>query len=158
MSGRSVKRIMPLSSSVCPKDALITGGKNAGLADIRTSWPKAKLVEYFLANVPFRTAHEYCDGKEFIALGDTEPVEFLLYLYFGKTEDDLKNFALRDLGILRTNKDANLSARFTDGEEARACFHYSRLLDHLELKSEDVYRKAVLSILGGPALHDRLCQ
>ena len=137
---------------VClPKDALITGGKNAGRADIRTSWPKAKLVEYFLANVPFRTAHEYCEGKEFIALGDTEPVEFLLYLYFGKTEDDLKNFALRDLGILRTNKDANLSARFTDGEEARACFHYSRLLDHLELKCEDVYRKAVLSILDGPA-------
>jgi hypothetical protein len=75
----------------------------------------------------------------------------LLYLYFGRTEDDLKNFALRDLGILRTNKDANLSARFTDGEEARACFHYTRLLDHLELKCEDVYRKAILSILSGPA-------
>ena len=136
---------------VClPKDALIKGGKNAGITEIRTSWPKAKLVEYFLAKCSVRTAHEYCGGKEFIALGE-KPVEFLLYLYFGKTEDDLKKFALRDLGILRTNKDANLSARFTDGEEARACFHYSRLLDHLELKSEDVYRKAVLSILGGPA-------
>ena len=122
---------------------MIKGGRSAGLTDIRTSWPKAKLVEYFLQTSPFNTAHEYCGGKEFIALGDTEPVEFLLYLYFGKTEDDLKNFALRDLGILRTNKDANLSARFTDGEEARACFHYSRLLDQLELKSGDVYRKAV---------------
>jgi DNA polymerase III subunit epsilon len=136
---------------VClPKDALIKGGRSAGFTDIRTSWPKAKLVEYFLSRVPFNTAHEYCGGGEFIALCDTEPVEFLLYLYFGKTEDDLKNFALRDLGILRTNKDANLSARFTDGEEARACFHYSRLLDHLELKSGGVYRKAVVSILGGP--------
>ena len=136
---------------VClPKDALIKGGRSAGLTDIRTSWPKAKLVEYFLSRVPFNTAHEYCGGREFIALGETEPVEFLLYLYFGKTEDDLKNFALRDLGILRTNKDANLSARFTDGEEARACFHYSRLLDQLELKSGDVYRKAIVSILGGP--------
>ena len=136
---------------VClPKNALIKGGRNAGLTGIRSSWAKAKLVEYFLSHVPFNTAHEYCGGAEFIALGDTEPVEFLLYLYFGKTEDDLKNFALRDLGILRTNKDANLSARFTDGDEARASFHYSRLLDHLELKSEDVYRKAVVSILGGP--------
>jgi DNA polymerase III subunit epsilon len=60
----------------------------------------------------------------------------LLYLYFGKTEDDLKNFALRDLGIIRTNKNANLSARFTDEAEARACFHYSRLLDRLETNSE----------------------
>ena len=102
-------------------------------------------------SVPFSSAHEYCGGKEFIALGEREPVEFLLYLYFGKTEDDLKNFALRDLGILRTNKNATLSARFTDADEARACFHYSRLLDQLELKSGDVYRKAIVSILGGPA-------
>jgi DNA polymerase-3 subunit epsilon len=136
---------------VClPKDALIKGGRSAGFTDIRTSWPKAKLVEYFLSRVPFNTAHEYCGGGEFIALGDTEPVEFLLYLYFGKTEDDLKNFALRDLGILRTNKDANLSARFTDGEEARACFHYSRLLDHLELKSEAFIARRSYPSSAGP--------
>jgi DNA polymerase III subunit epsilon len=79
---------------------------------------------------------------DFIALGDTEPVEFMLYLYFGKTEDDLKNFALRDLGIIRTNKNANLSARFTDEAEARACFHHSRLLGQLETNSEEVYRSA----------------
>ena len=102
------------------KEALIKGGRDAGLTDIRTSWSKAKLIKYFLANVTFKTAHDYCGGDEFIALGDTEPVEFMLYLYFGKTEDDLKNFALRDLGIIRTNKNANLSARFTDEAEARA--------------------------------------
>ena len=122
------------------KEALIKGGKDAGLTDIRTSWSKAELVEYFLANVAFKTAHDRCGGNEFIALGDTEPVEFMLYLYFGKTEDDLKNFVLRDLGIIRTNKNANLSARFTDEAEARACFHYSRLLDRLETNSEEVYR------------------
>src|ERR1700727_491829 len=67
------------------------------------------------------------------------------------SEDDLKNFALRDLGILRTNKHANLSARFTDESEARACFHYSRLLSRLELSSGAVYRAAIASILDGPA-------
>src|SRR4029077_10177046 len=116
----------------------------------RTSWPKAKIVEYFLSRVAFDTAHEYCGGEEFIALGETEPVEFMLYLYFGKTEDDLKNFALRDLGIIRTNKNANLSARFTDAAEARACFHYSRLLDRLETNSEEVYPSAITAMLGGP--------
>jgi DNA polymerase III subunit epsilon len=108
------------------KEPLIKGGKDAGLTDIRTCWSKAKLIKYFLANVTFKTAHDYCDGGEFIALGDTEPVEFMLYLYFGKTEDDLKNFALRDLGIIRTNKNANLSARFTDEAEARACLTSSK--------------------------------
>jgi hypothetical protein len=99
------------------KEALIKGGKDAGITDIRTSWSKAKLIKYFLANVTFKTAHDYCGGSEFIALSDTEPVEFMLYLYFGKTEDDLKNFALRDLGIIRTNKNANLSARFTGSKQ-----------------------------------------
>jgi DNA polymerase III subunit epsilon len=132
------------------KETLIKGGKDAGLADVRTSWSKAKLIKYFLANVTFQTAHDYCGGDEFIALGDTEPVEFMLYLYFGKTEGDLKNFALRDLGIIRTNKHANLSARFTDEAEARACFHYSRLLDRLETGSEEVHRSAITAMLGGP--------
>jgi DNA polymerase-3 subunit epsilon len=66
------------------KEALINGAKNAGLADIRTSWSKAQLIKYFRANVTFKTAHDHCGGGEFIALGDTEPVEFMLYLYFGR--------------------------------------------------------------------------
>ncbi len=74
----------------------------------------------------------------------------MLYLYFGKTEDDLKNFALRDLGIIRTNKNANLSARFTDEVEARACFLYSRLLGRHETNSEDVHCSALTAMLNGP--------
>jgi hypothetical protein len=46
------------------------------------SWSKAKLSKYCLENVAFQTAHHHCGGGEFIALGDTEPVEFMLYLYF----------------------------------------------------------------------------
>jgi DNA polymerase III subunit epsilon len=137
--------------TVChAKEALIKGGRGAGFADLRTSWPKAKVVEFFLTSISFTTARQYCGGEDFVALGDTEPVEFLLFLYFGKTEDDLKNFALRDLGILRINENANMSARFTDEAEARACFHYSRLLSQLESKSDDIYRNAVAAILGGP--------
>jgi DNA polymerase-3 subunit epsilon len=123
---------------------------DAGFPDARTSWSKPKLVEFFLTNVPFSTAFNHCGGERFVALEDTRPVEFLLYLYFGKTEDDLKNFALRDLGILRTNKASSFSARFTDGEEARACFHYSRLLDGLAAKSVEIHRHAIGEILGGP--------
>lgn len=133
------------------KDIIVRCARSASLPDIRNSWPKSKLIEYFIANVPFATAHEFCCGTQFIALGDTEPIEFLLYLYFGKTKEDLKSFALRDLGILRTNEKGNFSARFTDPDEARACFHYSRVLDQLELVSEDLYRKSTEAILGGPA-------
>jgi DNA polymerase III subunit epsilon len=133
-----------------PKDVLISGAKAAGRTDIRVSWPKAKLVDYFLAQVPFEVAAEHCGAAKFIALDNIRPLEFMLYLYFGKTEDDLKNFALRDLGIMRTNKVTSFKARFTDGNEAGACFHYSRILDGLEVKSLSIYQDAVTDIFGGP--------
>jgi DNA polymerase-3 subunit epsilon len=133
-----------------PKDALLAGGRAVGHTDIRASWPKPRLIEHFLNTVPFSTAFEYCGGQQFAAIDNVRPIQFLLYLYFGKTEDDLKNFALRDLGILRTNKGSSFSARFTDGEEARACFHYSQLLDRLELKSVANYERAAREILDGP--------
>src|SRR6476646_9671681 len=133
-----------------PKDILVGGAKGAGRTDIRVSWSKAKLVDYFLSHVPFEVAAEQCGAAKFIALDDVRPLEFLLYLYFGKTEENLKNFALRDLGILRTNKATSFKARFTDGDEARACFHHSRLLDRLEVKSLTIYQDAVTDIFGGP--------
>ena len=83
-------------------------------------------------------------------MDDVRPLEFLLYLYFGKTEEDLKKFALRDLGIVRTNTATSFKARFTDEEEARACFHYSRLLDRLKVKSASIYRDVLEDIFGGP--------
>jgi DNA polymerase-3 subunit epsilon len=133
-----------------PKDILFAGAKAAGRTDIRISWPKAKLVEYFLTHVPFEVAGEHCGAAKFIALDDVRPLKFLLYLYFGKTEDDLKNFALRDLGIIRTNKATSFRARFSDGDEARACFHYSQLLDRIEDRSISIYRGAINDIFGGP--------
>jgi DNA polymerase III subunit epsilon len=133
-----------------PKDVLLIGAKAAGRTDIRASWPKAKLVDYFLAQVPFEVAARHCGAAKFIALDDVRPLEFLLYLYFGKTEGDLKNFALRDLGIMRTNKVTSFKARFTDGDEARARFHYSRLLDRIEVKSPSIYQSAISDIFSGP--------
>jgi DNA polymerase-3 subunit epsilon len=133
-----------------PKDVLVTGAQAAGRGDVRKSWSKPKFVDYYLEQVPFSVAVQHCGAHKFIALDGTRPIEFLLYLYFGKTEVDLKNFALRDLGILRTNRETSFSARFTDAEEALASFHYSQILDRLEVKSATVYRQAAVDVLGGP--------
>jgi DNA polymerase-3 subunit epsilon len=132
------------------KEALLKAGRDAALVDMRSSWPKAKLAEHLISRLSFETAYIYCGGRDFVALGDIEAIEFLLYLYFGKTQTDLKSFALRDLGILRTNKETNFSARFSDGDEARACFTYSQLLDHLDGAGDAAYRQAVATMLSGP--------
>ncbi|QUS39483.1 exonuclease [Tardiphaga alba] len=133
-----------------PKTELFAGGKSAGFSDIRSSWSKPRLVEFFAQRIPFDTAVEYCDGDRFVVLAGTTPIEFQLYLYFGKTEVDLKNFALRDLGLMRTNGASAFSARFEDGDEARACFYYSQILDRTEEKCANVYRLCAEEILAGP--------
>ncbi|UFW90523.1 VRR-NUC domain-containing protein [Bradyrhizobium barranii] len=141
----------PAFVACLPRDVLMTGAQAAGRGDVRKSWSKPKFVEYYLAQIPFSVATQHCGGHKFIALDGTRPIEFLLYLYFGKTEVDLKNFALRDLGILRTNRETSFNARFTDGDEAVASFYYSQILDRLDVKSEAVYRQAAIDVLGGPA-------
>jgi DNA polymerase-3 subunit epsilon len=133
------------------KEVLVTGAQAAGRGDVRKSWSKPKFVDYYLEQIPFSIAAQHCGARKFIALNGMRPIEFLLYLYFGKTEVDLKNFALRDLGILRTNRETSFSARFTDGDEAVASFHYSQILDRLDVKSESVHRQAAIDILAGPA-------
>jgi DNA polymerase-3 subunit epsilon len=137
--------------SCLPKDVLVTGAQAAGRGDVRKSWAKPKFIDYYLERIPFSVAAQHCGARNFIALEGTRPIEFLLYLYFGKTEVDLKNFALRDLGILRTNRETSFSARFTDAEEALASFYYSQVLDSLEDGSEAVHRRAAIDVLAGPA-------
>lgn len=141
----------PAFVACLPRDVLMTGAQAAGRGEVRRSWSKRKFVEYYLAQIPFSVAAQHCGGHKFIALDGTRPIEFLLYLYFGKTEVDLKNFALRDLGILRTNRETSFHARFTDGDEAVASFYYSQVLDRLDGKSEAVHRQAAVDILGGPS-------
>lgn len=134
-----------------PKAQLLASARSAGYSDARSSWSKPTLIAFFVERVPFDVAIEYCDGERFVVLANTAPIDFQLYLYFGKTEVDLKNFALRDLGLLRTNGATGFSARFEDAEEARACFYYSQLADRIEEKGLDVYQQAADAILTGPS-------
>lgn len=133
-----------------PRDVLFTGAQAAGRRDFRKTWPKPKYIAYYLEQIPFPVAAQHCGAHKFLALDGTRPIEFLLYLYFGKTEVDLKNFALRDLGILHTNRETSFTARFTDGDEASASFHYSQILDRIEEETESAYRQAAADVLAGP--------
>jgi DNA polymerase-3 subunit epsilon len=132
------------------KDALLEIARSSGCDEVRASWSKPKLIDYFLQHVPFAAAAEYGLAEDYVAMANTKPVEFLLYLYFGKTHEDLKSFALRDLGIVHVNDASSFKARFQDASEARACFHYSQLIDRLGVPSASVYAEAAQAVFEGP--------
>ena len=136
--------------SILRKDDLIALAREAGCEEFRQSWNKPRLLDHVVSRICFEDAAMHGQATQFVALTKTEPLAFLLYLYFGKTHEDLKTFALRDLGIIRVNDAAQFKARFEDAGEARACFYYSQLIDRLDVPALAVMSAAAEDLLNGP--------
>ncbi|MGF1621902.1 MAG: VRR-NUC domain-containing protein [Rhodomicrobiaceae bacterium] len=136
---------------VLTKERLLDLARDADCEGVRRSWPKSRLIDHLLTHVPFAAATCQTAAASHLALAGTQPLEFLLYLYFGKTREDLKSFALRDLGILQVNDAASFKSRFSEPAEARACFFYSQLLDTLAVPTLPTFEAAARKLEEGPS-------
>lgn len=94
---------------------------------------KAQLVRRLLSQSRFETCFPPEESAHYLVQDQTEALEFLLFLYFGRLERSLTSFALRDLGIARTAEfREDFEARFETGSAARSAFHYARVLETLD--------------------------
>jgi len=67
--------------------------------------------------------------RRFIVQGRRAELRYVMYLYFGRIEDSLTQFVMRDLGLMRRNDfRADFEARFDRLEDARASFFYAEAL------------------------------
>ncbi|GGF77025.1 exonuclease domain-containing protein [Alteromonas lipolytica] len=58
-----------------------------------------------------------------------EPLNYLLFLYFGHTKGRLNQFSMRDLGVMRTRQDVSRQlARFDSPEAATGAYYYASQL------------------------------
>ncbi len=131
------------------KDALVGLARHIADETARPSWTKARLTAHLAQVASFAHLQDHLDLSPYVVRLHAETLDFLLFLYFGRTFQDLKSFALRDLGIVAVNGTASVSARFIGAEEAEACFTYSRLLACLT--SREAYEQAASSLTDGPA-------
>jgi len=86
-------------------------------------------------------AEGHCSAGEFMARLKADrllvqchedEVRYLLFLYFGRVQDGLSQFTMRDLGLVRTNGFENTyEPRFTERLEARQTYFYSLQLHQL---------------------------
>jgi DNA polymerase III subunit epsilon len=132
------------------KDDLLLMGREAGRGEVKASWKKSKLIDFIVEHLAFEDALGHGQGCGFVVRSNTAALEFMLYLYFGKMSEDLKSFALRDLGVVRTNDAAQFKARFESPAEARACFYYAQLLDRLAVTVASVFEMTVDAVANGP--------
>jgi DNA polymerase-3 subunit epsilon len=102
------------------------------------SLKKAELINF---------AREHCGADEFVARIDfrrflvqahTDDIRFILFLYFGRIQDSLTQFTMRDLGLVRTQDfKETYEPRFADRTEAGEHYFFARRLHDLRSVADD---------------------
>lgn len=95
-------------------------------SDFKKSWRKDRLLS---------VAEDALDPQivtipdHFFAQGRQEALQYLLFLHFGRIEDNLQAFTLRDLGLVKTADTVKARAsRFETIDEAKTAFFYAQAL------------------------------
>ncbi len=95
---------------------------------ISRSLKKAELVELARRHVQAEEFMARVPGERIVVQGRCREVRFLLYLYFGRLQDGLSQFTMRDLGLVRVNDSrGSYEPRFSERAEAEAHYELAEL-------------------------------
>ena len=84
---------------------------------------KAELVALALEHVRGEDFIDRVATDRIVVQGHCRAIRYLLFLYFGRLQDGLSQFTLRDLGLVRVNDSRGVyEPRYADREEAEAQF------------------------------------
>ncbi|WP_443750169.1 exonuclease domain-containing protein [Asticcacaulis solisilvae] len=106
--------------------------------EIKTGWAKGRLVEHLLSHLPFADFASDFDLSGFVAPGQRDTLGFLLYLYFGRLNENLLSFTLRDLGVVSVREQDSYRARFHSLGEARGGYVYTAIVRALKSGEADI--------------------
>ena len=99
---------------------------------VRSSMKKAEYVAFAKANCAPADFVNHVDLSRLVVQGRTQEVDFLTFLYFGRLQDGLSRFTMRDLGIVRTHSfRESFEPRFADREEAFEHYFFETRLARL---------------------------
>jgi DNA polymerase-3 subunit epsilon len=99
---------------------------------LRRSMKKAEYLEFARANCVPAEFMNRADLSRLVVQSRVAEVEFLMFLYFGRLQDGLARFTMRDLGIVRTHSfREDFEPRFADREEALEHYYFEKRLARL---------------------------
>ena len=117
---------------------LLTENVSADL--FKQSWKKDRIIEIALAELDFDAL---AIPDHFIKQGRIAELSFITFLFFGKVQENLQSFTLRDLGLIKApDFKSDYQARFDSVEEAGTAFFYDT--SNVSLAKEDNERIASL--------------
>ena len=113
------------------KSDLLAMARAGGIDGFKASWPKPELVAWLTGHLEPDELDAVFNLSGLVVPCHKDTLGFLLYLYFGRLNDNLLSFTLRDLGVVSVRTREAYQARFNDIDEARAGYLYSRALRDL---------------------------
>jgi DNA polymerase-3 subunit epsilon len=105
---------------------------------------KHELVGFALEHCPPQEFLTRLNSSRLLVQRRVDEIAYLLFLYFGRTQDGLSQFTMRDLGLVRTNGfNENYEPRYSDREEALQTYFFSLRLHQLTSASPVDVRQLV---------------
>ncbi len=105
------------------KRAEIQDVLHALVPGVSRSLKKGELVAFARTHVDATDFLARVATERIVVQGHCRRIRYLLYLYFGRLQDGLSQFTMRDLGLVRVNDSrGNYEPRFSEREQAEAHF------------------------------------
>lgn len=105
---------------------------------------KHELVCFALEHCPAREFLTRLKSDRLLVQRRVDEIRYLLFLYFGRMQDGLSQFTMRDLGLVRTNGfNENYEPRYSDRVEAMQSYFFSLRLHQLRSASPIDLRQLV---------------
>ena len=121
----------------------------------RNNAKKAELIQFALAELPFEELCPPGSIETHLAQGHTDELGYFLFLYFGNLRSGLTDFALRDLGVMKTQAfKQEFKPRFNSRGVALAAYRYRKLLTELTDPNHTIVEQCFADSPHWPRIND----
>ena len=115
------------------------------------SLKKAELVQFAVENIDAGEFMGWLQSERLLVQGRVRETRFLLFLYFGRVQDGLSKFTLRDLGLVQTrSSEESFEPRFSDREEALENFYFADRLQVTDKPSNEQLQDLIAEVSEWP--------
>lgn len=119
---------------------------------IKSSTQKAELVGHAQQYVSGKEAHLSSLLSSVVVKRRGDLVEYIFFLFFGDIRNRFQQFAMRDLGVMKTRKEAKNVARFEHIAEAQSAFELQKRRRDFSLNPSELKEQTADYLVGCKAI------
>ncbi len=119
---------------------------------IKSSTLKDELIKHAKRYLRGDEDHLASMLKEYIVRQQSDVIDYVFFLFFGDLRNRFQQFVMRDLGVIKTRKAANVVARFNNQAEALSAFEMQRCRGNFLLNPKELKESVADYLINTPAV------